>query len=65
MKAAILTKYNKEGMDLELRELPIPIPEENTIKWQLPKTRRMISCLCMKAASSLKKSVAYLEKTIP
>lgn len=31
MKAAILTKYNKEGMDLELRELPIPIPEENEV----------------------------------
>ena len=31
MKAAILTKYNKEGMDLELRELPIPVPEENEV----------------------------------
>ena len=29
MRAAVLTHYDKNGTDLEIRDLPIPVPEED------------------------------------
>ena len=31
MKAAVLTHYNKKGTDLDVREIPTPVPEEDEI----------------------------------
>lgn len=29
MKAVVLTQYNKQGTNLEIRDVPVPIPNEN------------------------------------
>ena len=31
MKAAVLTHYDKKGTDLDVREIPMPVPEEDEI----------------------------------
>ena len=31
MRAAVLTHYDKNGTDLEIRDLPIPVPEEDEV----------------------------------
>ena len=31
MKAAVLTHYDKKGTDLEIQDLPVPVPEDNEI----------------------------------
>ena len=31
MKAAVLTHYNKENTNLEIRDIPVPIPNENEV----------------------------------
>ena len=31
MKAAILTHYDKKGINLELKDIDIPIPEDNEV----------------------------------
>ena len=31
MKAAVLTHYDKKGTDLEMLDLPVPVPEDDEI----------------------------------
>lgn len=31
MKAAVLTHYDKNGTELDIREIPTPIPEEGEV----------------------------------
>ena len=31
MKAAVLTHYDKKGTDLEIQDLPVPVPEDDEI----------------------------------
>lgn len=31
MKAAILNHYDKKGTDLEIRDIPVPVPEEDEV----------------------------------
>ena len=31
MKAAVLTHYDKKGTDLEIQDLPVPVPEDDQI----------------------------------
>ena len=31
MKAAVLTHYDKKGTDLEIQDLPLPVPEDDEI----------------------------------
>ena len=31
MKAAVLTHYDKKGTELDIREIPTPVPEEDEV----------------------------------
>ena len=31
MKAAVLTHYDKKGIDLVIKDLPVPVPEDDEI----------------------------------